>query len=118
MSEENVEKLRAWLKTWDLDALASGELDFSFVDPDLAYEDEILIDHAGEVYRGYEGLTHAAQVWLAPFETYSIELEQVFSAGECIVSVHRFQATARHTGIEFDVPLAWLFTFRDGKITR
>src|SRR2546422_194611 len=111
MSRENVEKLRVWLKDWDLDALARGEVDFSFVDPDVAYEDEVLPDHIGEVYRGHDGLTHAARVWLEPFETYSIELERILGAGDCIVSIHRFQARARHTGIEFDVPVAWFFTF-------
>jgi ketosteroid isomerase-like protein len=118
MSEENVEKLEVWLKTWDLDAMVRGEVDFSFVDPDCAYEDEVLPDHVGEVYRGHESLVHAAQVWLEPYETFRIELERILGDGDLIVSIHRFQAKARYSGIEFDVPLAWLFTFQDGIITR
>ena len=117
MSSQDIEKLRAWLKTWDLDALTAGELDYSLVDPEVVYEDEILPDHAGEAYRGYEGVIRAARVWLGPFEKVSIELERVFSAGGHIVSVHRFRGTFRHTGMEFDAPLAYLYKVRDGKIT-
>jgi ketosteroid isomerase-like protein len=118
MSQENVERLRAWLEAWDLDDLAKGTFDSSLVDPDVTYEDEILPDHAAEVYRGYEGLAHAGRVWLEPFETYSLELERVVNAGEFVLSLHRFRATFRRTGIEFDLPLAWLYTFRDGRVTR
>ena len=55
MSQEHVERLRVWLEAWDLDDLAKGVFDSSLVDPDVTYEDEILPDHAAEVYRGYEG---------------------------------------------------------------
>jgi ketosteroid isomerase-like protein len=118
MSQEDAEKLEAWLRTWDLDALVRGEVDFSFVHPEVAYEDAVLPDHVGEVYRGHERMTHAARVWLEPFETFRVKLERVIDGGDRIVSIHRFQATARYTGIEFDVPLAWLFTFEDGMVTR
>ena len=119
MSAEDVEKLKAWLQTWDLDALAAGDLDYSpLVDPNVTYEDAVLPDHAGEVYRGYDGLTRSARVWLGPFAERSIELERVFSTGENVVSVHRVRGTFRHTGMEFEVQLAWLYTFREGKITR
>jgi ketosteroid isomerase-like protein len=116
--EENVERLRAWLETWGLDALARGEFDSSLVDPECVYEDRVLPDHAGETYRGYDGMAHAARVWLEPFEAFSIELERILPAGEHLVSLHRFRGTFRHTGIEFDVPLAWLYTFRDGIVMR
>src|SRR3954454_4780643 len=96
MSSQDVEKLQAWLKTWDLEALAAGELDYSLIDPEVVYEDAILPDHAGEAYRGYDGLTRAARVWLGPFEEVSIELERVVSVGDHIVSVHLFRGKFRH----------------------
>jgi ketosteroid isomerase-like protein len=111
-------RLRAWLESWDLEALSRGEVDFSIIDPEATYEDEILPDHAGEIYRGHDGFVQAAQVWLAPYETIDLELDRVLSAGDCVVSVHRARGKARQTGIEFDEPLAWLFAFRDGRIIR
>jgi ketosteroid isomerase-like protein len=47
-----------------------------------------------------------------------IELERVFSVGGHIVSLHRFRGKFRHTGMEFEGPLAYLYTVRDGKVTR
>jgi hypothetical protein len=58
MSQENVENLRAFLETWSreawtLEAWERGEvMDMSLFDPDIAYEDTVLPDHAGEAYRG------------------------------------------------------------------
>jgi hypothetical protein len=40
MAQENVEELRAFCKAWN----AGGELDMSLLDPDVAYEDEVLPD--------------------------------------------------------------------------
>jgi len=45
-----------------------------------------------------------------------VELEQILDAGDRLVSIHRLKAKARYTGIEFDSCLAYLWTFRDGKV--
>src|SRR2546427_10815629 len=59
MSQENAEKLQAFLEAWDirgsLDAWSRGEADMSLFDPAVTYEDTILPDHVGETYRGFEG---------------------------------------------------------------
>src|SRR5688572_27001576 len=117
MAQQIVEGLRAYLDAFDSEALSRGEVDCPYLASDVTYADEILPDHVGEVYRGREGIGRAGRAFLAPYETHSIELEQIIDAGECVVSIHRFRATARHTGIEFDVPLAWLFQVRDGEVT-
>ena len=36
--------------------------------------------------------------------------------GDRLVSVHRMRNKHRHSGMEFDVLLAYTWTFRDGKI--
>jgi ketosteroid isomerase-like protein len=128
MSEENVETLRAFMETWSpewtLEAWRRGEImDMSFVDPDVTYEDAVLPDHVGEVYRGHEGWLRAAKTWIEPFEWMRIELERIVDAGDRLVSIHRIRTRARHTGIEFDSRdggggLAYLWTLRDGKIVR
>jgi ketosteroid isomerase-like protein len=100
----------------DLDAFVGGDGDMSLIDPDIVYEDQVLPDHAGEVYRGAERMLHAAQTWLEPFEDATVELERVEEAGESIVSVHRFRGRFRHTGIELETELAWLLRMRDGRI--
>jgi len=91
-------------------------MDMSFLDPEVTYEDSNLPDHVGEAYRGHEGIVRAAERWIDPFEWLLIELEQIVDAGDRLVSIHRARSKARYTGIEFDTPLAYLWTFRGGKV--
>lgn len=122
MSQENVESLRAFLETWGrqpwtLEDWQLGEvIDLSFFDPDVAYEDTVLPDHGDEVYRGREGMIRAGERWIEGFEWLLVELEQIVVTGNHIVSLHRARSKALHTGIEFETPVAYLWTFRDGKV--
>jgi ketosteroid isomerase-like protein len=117
MSQENVENLRMLLETWRIEAWRQGE-DMSLLDPEVAYEDTTLPDHVGETYRGHEGVSRATTRWLEPYESFSIELERIVDAGDCVVSIHRVRGRARHTGIEGEGPVAYLWTFRGGKVIR
>jgi len=122
MSQENVERLRAFLEPWGrepwtLEAWERGALiDLSFLDPDVVYEDQTLPDHIGEAYSGHDGIVRAAKRWVEPNEWLLVELEQILGEGDRLVSLHRLRTKARHTGIEFDLPLAYAWTFRDRKI--
>jgi ketosteroid isomerase-like protein len=122
MSQENVERLRGRLEAWDpkvaIEAWKRGEAveDSTFIDPDVAFEDDLLPDHVGETYHGYEGLARATEQWLEPYEGVHIELERIVGTGERLVSIHRMQMKARHTGIEFESQLAYAWTFREGKV--
>jgi ketosteroid isomerase-like protein len=121
MSQENAESLRAFLETWSSAAgnLATwnwAEVDFSILDPEVTYEDTTLPDHVGETYRGLDGVARATNRWIEPFEELRVELEQIVGAADRLVSIHRVRARARHTGIEFDGPITYLWTFRDGKV--
>jgi ketosteroid isomerase-like protein len=121
MSQENVDNLRGFLEAWDpraaVEAWKRGEtVDLSLVDPEIAYEDTILPDHVGETYHGYEGVFRSIDRWLEPFETLTIELERIVGTGDRLVSIHLVHSKARHTGIEFDTRVAYLWTFRDGKV--
>ena len=123
MSQENAEILRASLETWSrerwtLEAWQRAEvIDMQLLDPDVIYEDTVLPDHAGEAYRGHEGVIRATERWIEPFEDLTIELERIVGTDDRLVSVHRLRARARHTGIEFvELPVAYLWTFRDGKV--
>jgi ketosteroid isomerase-like protein len=122
MSQENVENLRAFLEAWNgevrafLDAWNRGEADLSLLDPEVTYEDTALPDHIGETYRGREGMARATERWAEPFERLTLELERIVGAGDRLVSIHQARMKARHTGIELKGPLAYFWTFRDGKV--
>jgi ketosteroid isomerase-like protein len=116
VSQENVENLRAFLEAWTAEAWRGAQVDVSLLDPDVNYEDTTLPDHTGETYHGHEAVIGATQRWIEHYEWLQIELEQIVDAGDRLVSVQRVRARARHTGIALDEPLAYLWTFRNGKV--
>jgi ketosteroid isomerase-like protein len=117
MSQENVgavnaENLRAFWEAWT----PGDDMDMSILDPEVTYQDANLPDHIGEAYRGHEGVARATERWLEPYESVTIELEQIVGSGDRLVSIHHARSKARYTGIEDEGPLAYVWTFRDGKV--
>jgi len=118
----NAENLRAFLEEWGREPWTleawqrGGVIDMSYLDPDVVYEDTTLPDHAGEAYRGHEGIDRAAKRWVESSEWLLVELEQIVDAGDCLVSIHRTRSKARHSGIEFEAPVAYVWAFRGGKV--
>src|SRR5438128_1627521 len=103
-------------ETRSLDRVVSMAFTGDLCAPDAVYEDAVLPDHAGESYRGLDGFLRAARGWLEPFEWLIVELEEIIDADECVVSLHRARMKMQHTEIEFESPLAYVFTFQDGQV--
>ncbi len=125
MSDANVENLQAMLAVYSgqtvqavLAAWRRGEADRPPLDREVTYEDYDLPDHAGDVFHGPQSAMEAIESWAEPYEEMTSELQRTVGSGDCLVTIHRFRARARHTGIEFDQPSAYIYTFRDGKIIR
>jgi ketosteroid isomerase-like protein len=126
MSQENVENLRGYLESWNgrtlqgqsrpWEGILSSEVVADLFDPDVVYEDGNPPDHVGESYRGLDGVIRAAERWVEPCEWLIVELERILDAGDRVVSIHRAQMQMRYNGIEFGSPMAYVYTFRDGKI--
>jgi len=96
-----------------------GEVDLSpFVAPDVTYRDDAMPDHIGETYHGHAGLVRALESLSQPFEDLTVELDRIVGSGDCLVSIHRLRAKGGHTGIVFDEPIAYAWTFRDGKVVQ
>ena len=112
MSQDDVDNLRAFWETWNTNEAP----DMSLLDPEVTYEDTIPPDHVGETYRGHEGVARAVARWLEPFAEMTICLERIVGEGDCLVSIHHVRAKARHTGIEFESPLAYVYMLRGGKV--
>jgi ketosteroid isomerase-like protein len=128
MSDANVENLRAMLAVYAtqtvqelLEAWRRGEVDpalLALLDPEVTYEDHTLPDHVGEVFHGPAGVVKASEGWAEPYEEITNELQRIVGSGDCLVAIQRFRARARYTGIEFDQPIGYVYSFRDGKIVR
>jgi len=120
--ETDVQNLSEFLERWDPVAdLASWkrgeEAGLSLIDSQVRYEDTILPDHVGETYHGHKGLVRATERWFEPYGSLDVELLRIVVAAERVVSLHRFRMKARHTGIELDGDLIYVWTFEGGKVT-
>lgn len=118
MSLENVEALRALLEptsgtSWDEGALSEWESSATLFDPNVVYEDATMFD---ETFHGPDGVAEAFRRWNEAFASTRLELLEILGDGDTLVSIHRFQTTAHHTGIEFKGEFAYVWTFRDGKV--
>jgi ketosteroid isomerase-like protein len=119
---ENIENLRRRLEQWDpkaeIEAFKQGRPvgDMSLIDPAVVFEDTDLPDHAGETYHGYAGIARATEQWVEAFESVDLELERIEGSGDRLVSIHRLRMKGRHTGIEFESGLAYVWTFREGRV--
>jgi ketosteroid isomerase-like protein len=126
MPEQNLENLRVFLEAWGREPFTpenvssrAGQpeaIDLQPLDPDVVFEDTALPDYAGDVYRGPAGVARAVERWIEGTEWLLLELERIVSVGDRFVSVHRMRSKARYTGIEFDALVAYIWTFRDGRV--
>jgi ketosteroid isomerase-like protein len=114
MSQENVETVRtsweAWMKG-DATAL------LAVLHPEIVYEDDLLPDHAGETYRGVEGLVRAWTSWTEPWEDFESGLEWVRDAGrDLVVSCHWARMRGKGSGIPGEASYAYVWRFQGSKI--
>jgi ketosteroid isomerase-like protein len=104
--------LRASLEAWDfrasLEAWKREDAEVPLLDPEVIYEDTAMPDLVGETFRGREGVVRAMERLIEAYEEFRVELVQIVGAGDRLVSIHRFRARARYTGIEFEIPVAYL----------
>jgi uncharacterized protein len=47
----------------------------------------------------------------------NVAIDQYIAAGDKVVTQGRYRATVRSTGAKIDVPIAHVFTLRDGRVT-
>jgi ketosteroid isomerase-like protein len=114
MSEENAELVRErWEATMKRDPT---DLDLSFVDPDVVYEDDILPDHAGETYHGHDGIRKAWARAIEPWESFENEIRWARDGGDDVVTCHRMRVKGKGSGIAGEIHYAYLWRFRDDKV--
>ena len=71
----------------------------------------------GGSYRGHEG-AGAFTAKLVGAVTSAVTVERFVDAGSSVVAIGRTRGTVNATGAVFDVPIAHVWTLRDGKAVR
>ncbi len=97
-----------------LDTVASS---VAFWDPDIEFHENPKLPEAA-VCRGREAVERYFRQFLDSFQDYRFEIEEMHDAGDQVVVFNRQRGRGRESGVEVDMRNAWLFTFREGRITR
>jgi ketosteroid isomerase-like protein len=69
----------------------------------------------GEIYHGYEGWVRLAEGVRETCQEFRFEAKEIIDAGESVVVFSRNTGLAK-SGIRFDVRVAQVLTFRNGKV--
>ncbi|MGH2923164.1 MAG: nuclear transport factor 2 family protein [Solirubrobacterales bacterium] len=86
------------------------------LDPDVAWHDPPDLPDA-TVYRGVAAVRRMwAEEMFDAWERWSLDLKELIPAGDKILSHCRMHAKAKHTGIEQDLDLFQVWTFRIGRV--
>jgi len=122
MSRENVEfveGLFAGSAGADKQALLAAlpEIIAQLCDPEVEWvEDPSRAD--AQVHRGHEGVRASFEEWLAGFEDYQFELEEVIDCGDQVLAVATERGRGAASGAEVSSRNHMVLTLRDGKLLR
>ena len=70
------------------------------------------------VYHGHEGVRRWWHDFKDPFETASIELEDLSEHGEAVLTTVRLAGVGKGSGVPVDLPFYNTFRFREGLVVR
>src|SRR5215211_5440594 len=111
MSQENVELLR---RTFEYVG-RTGAVLREAVQPDFVWD---VTTFRGAIMPGtFVGVDETNEwlaEWLEGFENWSFDIEEVFDAGDQVVTIARQRGKAKHGGPEVEMRFAVVWTFRDG----
>ena len=120
MSEKNLEVVR---QVYDAVARRDAESVLARSDPDVEvrFSPGTLADRIGEAgsFHGHEGLRAFDRELRQAFEDFETNYEELIDAGDRVVSVSRYRATGRRSGIEIDGPPQFgIWTLQEGRVVR
>jgi ketosteroid isomerase-like protein len=117
MSKENVEIVR---QVYEAAASRDAATIFTLYDPEVELDNTRLqMPEGGRgVYRGHEGLRRFFREWHEAWGSIEYDYDELIDAGEQVISVVTRHARGRASGAEVEMPLALIFTLRQGKVVR
>jgi len=98
------------------EGIARGEVPWALIDPAVEVFDHDIPD-AGK-YQGHEGFGKWLEEWGAAWDSYTIEPEELFAAGDSVVAVFTMVAQGKGSGIETRRRNATVSKIRDDLVTR
>jgi ketosteroid isomerase-like protein len=114
MSQENVEVVRRCLEAFNR---GDFEASVAFLDENVEWHDPPDVPDGG-VHRGPEEVRRWTAGWLAAWESYTAEAEELIDAGDRVVVVHFERGRGKGSRADVEHRVANVFDLRDGRIVR
>jgi len=116
MSQENVDLLRRGYEH----VVRTGELLGEICHADVVWDTTTFAPSGLNLKKcvGLDETNSWLAQWTEAFESWSLDVEEVFDAGDQMVVFVRQHAKARQGGPEVEMPFAQVWTFRDGLVAR
>jgi uncharacterized protein len=114
MSRENVDLVLAGYEAWD-----RGDIEraFAMIDEDFEFQEDPQYPEAG-IYRGREAFRGYFYRFREEWDDYRVNVEEVRDSGDKVFAFVRQTARGKASGVQIDLRIAHLWTFRDGKGVR
>jgi ketosteroid isomerase-like protein len=114
MSQERVEAVRRFARAFnegDVDAMVAE------LDPNVEWEDQP-IPGLDPVYHGHEGVRRWAEAVMQELASLQVHIEGVSEAGDAVIVSTRVRAEGRSSGVEVQMHVYQVVTFREDKAAR
>jgi ketosteroid isomerase-like protein len=112
MADERVETIRTAVEAFnrgDPGGLAG------FAHEDIEVDDP---ERTGRTWHGHDGYREFVADWLESFDEYRVDLEEIEANGDRYYVRFTQRGRGRGSGIEFELPLHYVLTFRGEKVAR
>jgi ketosteroid isomerase-like protein len=117
MSRENVEVVRS---VYEAAARRDSSTVLELYDEDIELDNSRLdVVGVSGTYRGHDGLRRFFREWHEAWSGIEYDFDELIDAGgERVISVVTRRGRGRASGAEAELPLALVWTIRDGKVVR
>lgn len=115
MSEENVHLTRKGYERF----AATGEFVADLAAPDFVWDMSSFHGWPdAQVYEGVAGAQRFLREWLATWEDWELEVDELRDAGDKVVALVTQRGRPKAGGLPVDMHFAQVWTIRDGRQTR
>jgi uncharacterized protein len=115
MSHGNVELVRTLLSAFDRADYGAA---LEALDSEIEWQVPPGVSIGREVYRGRDEVQRGFADWLAAWDRFRFEPEEMLDHGDHVVVAGTQIGRGRGSGVEVRFPTFHVFTLRDGKVTR
>ncbi len=118
MSQDYLALIEQSFDAWNRSAL--DEFDADLLDEEVVWDSRgmNLGGDFDRVFYGNEGVLMFWREWLPAWESIEFEVVWIKQVGDRVVAWGKQRQVGKRSGIPNEVPYAWDFLFRDGKLTR